>query len=81
MQSLCQRLANYAARLKYEDLDSKTVHEVRRRLIDSLACALGAYDAHAPQAARNVSGRCTAEPGATFLGGETKDTTKAQFSR
>lgn len=72
MQTLSQRLASYAANLKFEDLDLKTVHEVRRRLIDSLACALGAYDAHAPQAARNVAGRCTAEPGATFLGGTRK---------
>ena len=66
---LARRLADYAANLTYEQLDPKTVHEVRRRLIDSLACALGAYDAGAPGVARAVARRVSSEPGASFLGG------------
>jgi 2-methylcitrate dehydratase len=66
---LANRLADYAANLKFEQLDAATVHEVRRRMIDSLACALGAYHATAPTVARRVAGRVTAEPGAGFLGG------------
>lgn len=66
---LAERLGEYAAGLKFAQLDHATVHEVRRRLIDSLACALGAYRAGAPNVARRVASRVTAEPGATFLGG------------
>jgi len=51
---LAVRLAEYAANLTFEKLDQKTVHEVRRRLIDSFACALGAYDAEAPKVARAI---------------------------
>ncbi|MGE3315547.1 MAG: MmgE/PrpD family protein [Planctomycetaceae bacterium] len=66
---LADRLGQYAAGLEFSQLDPATVHEVRRRLIDSLACALGAYRAGAPNVARRVASRVTAEPGATFLGG------------
>jgi 2-methylcitrate dehydratase len=69
---LANRLAEYASGLRFEQLDAATVHEVRRRLIDSLACALGAYDAGAPQVARRVASRVTAKPGASFLGGKNK---------
>ncbi len=67
---LADRLADYAAQLTFEKLDARTVHEVRRRLIDSLACALGAYDAHAPNVARAICRRVQSQPGASFLGGE-----------
>src|SRR5579872_3326512 len=69
---LADRLANYAANLTFEKLDQKTVHEVRRRLIDSFACALGAYDAHAPNVARAICRRVQSDPAATFLGGTNK---------
>lgn len=69
---LANRLAAYAERLAYDQLDEATVHEVRRRLIDSLACALGAWDAPAPSTARRLAARTTAEPGARFLGGHGK---------
>jgi len=39
-------MAHWAKALKYEDLPSKTVHEVKRRVIDSLATTLGAYHSH-----------------------------------
>src|SRR5580698_1370979 len=69
---LANRLADYASGLKFEQLDEATVHEVRRRLIDSLACALGAYDAGAPSVARRVASRVDSRPGASYLGGRGK---------
>jgi 2-methylcitrate dehydratase len=69
MTCLAQRLSDYAANLTFDRLDPATVHEVRRRLIDSFACALGAWDAHAPNVARAICRRVTSEPAATFLGG------------
>ncbi len=69
---LAVRLAEYAANLTFEKLDQKTVHEVRRRLIDSFACALGAYHANAPNVARAICKRVTSDPAATYLGGHRK---------
>lgn len=69
---LANRLAAYAANLKFENLDARTVHEVKRRLIDSFACALGAWDAHVPNVARAICRRVSSEPPATYLGGTKK---------
>lgn len=68
-QQLARRLAQYAHDLQFQDLDPSTVHEVCRRLIDSLGCACGAYQAGAAQIARRVAGRTRGEPGASYLGG------------
>lgn len=67
--NLAERLGEYAAGLQFSQLDAATVHEVRRRLIDSLACALGAYRAGAPTIARRVASRVACQPGASVLGG------------
>ena len=67
--ALAEKLAEYAAGLQYAHLDERTIHEVRRRLIDSLACASGAYQAGAPNVARAIARRVSSEPGASFLGG------------
>ena len=69
---LANRLAEYAANLTFERLDGKTIHEVRRRLIDSFACALGAYGDGAPNVARAICRRVTSDPAATYLGGAKK---------
>jgi 2-methylcitrate dehydratase len=66
---LAERIADYAVSLSYDQLDAETVHEVKRRLLDSLACALGAYEAAAAACARRVAARVRGEPGATLLGG------------
>lgn len=70
--TLAERLANYAHHLTYSDLDEATVHEVRRRFLDSLACAAGAWRAGAAGLARRLAAQVTAEPGATCLGGPRK---------
>src|SRR5262245_38239015 len=69
---LADELARYATGLQFSQLDEATVHEVRRRTIDSLACALGAYRAGAPSVARRVASRVTAKPGANYLGGKSQ---------
>jgi len=44
--TIARKIAQWALKLRYEDLPKKTVHEVKRRVIDSLATALGAYHSH-----------------------------------
>ena len=41
--TIARKMAQWAQALTYEDLPEKTVHEVRRRVIDSIATCLGAY--------------------------------------
>jgi 2-methylcitrate dehydratase len=67
--TLAEQLATYAARLRFEDLPQPAVHEVKRRLIDSFACALGALGADAPTIAARVARRVTAERPATLIAG------------
>lgn len=66
---LAETIAEYAHSLRFEDLDPQTVHEVSRRLLDSLACACGAFQADAAQVARRIAGRVTSKPGSHYLGG------------
>ena len=43
MATLGRKIASWVSNLSYGDLDSQTIHEVKRRVIDSIGCALGAY--------------------------------------
>lgn len=50
--TLGRKLSQWVNSLRYEDLPAKTVHEVKRRVIDSIATCLGAYRAHPSRVAR-----------------------------
>lgn len=67
--TLAERFANYAANLTYDHLDDDTIHEVKRRLIDSFACACGAYDSPTVAVGRRICGRVDSDPGSSYLGG------------
>src|SRR4051812_33100635 len=66
--TLAHQLAAFACSLNYEDLSRNVVHEVKRRLIDSLGCALGAWNEEPCTIARNVVSDFSAENGATVIG-------------
>ena len=68
-QPLANRLAEYACRLRFEDLPAAAVHETKRRFIDSLATAVGAMDADAYAIAKRCAARVQGQPGAGLLGG------------
>lgn len=44
MDSITQIIAEYASTLAFEHLTAEAVHAAKQRLIDSLGCAVGAYD-------------------------------------
>jgi 2-methylcitrate dehydratase len=67
--TLANRLANYATHLKYERLTKEAIHEVKRRVIDSFATAVGAMPAHAYSVAKRCALRVSGNPGASILGG------------
>ncbi|WP_262690171.1 MmgE/PrpD family protein [Kordiimonas aestuarii] len=53
--SIAQQIAVYAASLSYADLSAHAVKTVKQRVLDSLACALGAYDAQPVVAGRRYA--------------------------
>src|SRR3954453_7804501 len=67
-KSLAHSFAEYACALHFEDLARETVHEVKRRVIDSIACALGAWDQEPCRIARKVASEFSAKNGATIIG-------------
>lgn len=71
-KSLAHRLAEYACSLEFEDLGKNVVHEVKRRLIDSLGCALGAWNEEPCRIARKVVSDFSARNGATVIGTDHK---------
>src|SRR5881628_3566512 len=66
--SLAHQFAEYACALRFEDLSRETVHEVKRRVIDSIGCALGAWDEEPCRIARKVASQFSAEEGSTIIG-------------
>ncbi|MBI3584271.1 MAG: MmgE/PrpD family protein [Nitrospinae bacterium] len=68
MQTLAERFATYTCSLYYEDLTEEVVHEVKRRVIDSIGCAFGAYHSEPVKIAREVVGLKENSYGATILG-------------
>jgi 2-methylcitrate dehydratase len=67
-KSLAHRLAEYACSLSYEDLSAEVGHEVKRRVIDSFGCALGAWNEEPCVIARKVASDFSATNGATIIG-------------
>src|SRR2546428_12651994 len=66
--TLAHQLAHYACALRPEDLSEAVVHEVKRRVIDSLGCALGAWNEEPCVIARKVASEFSAKNGATIIG-------------
>ena len=67
-KTLAHHFANYACSLGFEDLSPEVVHEVKRRMIDSLGCALGAWNREPCVIARKVASDFSAKHGSTILG-------------
>lgn len=62
------RLIAYAQATDYAALSATVVHEAKRRIIDTFASALGAYEEPASVMARRVAGRCRSDLSATIWG-------------
>jgi 2-methylcitrate dehydratase len=68
MDPTIAQLSDYAVSLQYSDIPSETVHECKRRLIDTLACAIGAFGAEPSKIARAIARRTTGDQSARILG-------------
>lgn len=72
MKTVADRLAEFAVNLGFSDLPQEVVHEAKRRVIDSIGCALGAYSAEPVRLVRTLAREVTSRLGATLLGTEHK---------
>lgn len=66
--TLAERMGKFAVGVRFEDLPPPVIHEVKRRVIDSLGCAFGAWHAEPCAIARRVVSALSAERGATLIG-------------
>ena len=41
--SIARQISEFSVGLKYEDLPSEIIHEVKRYMYDSIGCAYGGY--------------------------------------
>src|SRR5258708_4121558 len=52
---LAERLAAYAAGLRYDDLDAATVEQVKLLVVDTLGCGIAAFDEEPVRICRDIA--------------------------
>lgn len=72
-----ERLVSYAESVSFDRLPAEVVHQAKRRLIDTFASALGAYDEPLAEMSRKVAARSRGEPGASVWGSTITSTPEA----
>ena len=68
MDKTTRTLAEYVTRLSYDRLEPNTIREAKKRLIDSIGCALGGFDSEPATIARRLAAKSSGEPSARILG-------------
>jgi 2-methylcitrate dehydratase len=65
--TVAETLARYATNVTYEDLPPEVVRMVKRTILDTIGCAIGAYTAGPSRIAIKLAGAVSAKQGATVL--------------
>ena len=80
-ETVAGSLARYGRALSYRNLPEAVVHEAKRHLIDTFACALGGWRSVPAKIAREAAGKVRLRSGATLLGsGQTTTADLAAFA-
>ncbi|MDO8569040.1 MAG: MmgE/PrpD family protein [Dehalococcoidales bacterium] len=74
MDRTVDKIAGYVASFRPRDLTPAALHAVKRALIDSVGCALGAYSAEPVEITRRIATRYSSTVPATLLGTSIKTT-------
>ncbi len=72
--TLAARIAEWAEATSFEKLDRSVVHEVKRRVLDSIGCALGAWTSRPARVTRQVAQAVPLAGGASLLGSKHRTT-------
>src|SRR5690349_4711757 len=67
MDTTSEYLSDYSSRLTYEKLSPEAIHQVKRTLIDTLGCGVGAFDGEPPSIARRIASRVRGDPPARII--------------
>jgi 2-methylcitrate dehydratase len=70
--TIAERLAEYASNLRYVDLPEVTVQETKKRIVDGLGCAIGAFQEEPVKIARKIGESVQSSRPATILGTKAK---------
>jgi 2-methylcitrate dehydratase len=65
---IAERFSRYSRAVSYASLPEPVVHEVKRRVLDSLSCALGAWTAPPCRIARRIAAKVKQPGGASLWG-------------
>jgi 2-methylcitrate dehydratase len=68
MDHSTKSIAEFSARLSYDDLSAELVHDCKRRIIDTIGCAVAAFDEEPVRIARAVALRAEVAGGASIIG-------------
>ncbi len=77
MDTIAEGIAEYVKSLRYEDIGDKTTHEAKRRIIDTLGCAMGAFNAEPVKSVRDWAKNTASKKPATILGTKFKTSVEA----
>lgn len=72
--TMAQKLAERTQESAFERLGASVVHEVKRRVLDSLGCALGAWSSRPARVTRAVAEAVPVSGGASILGSRARTT-------
>lgn len=70
--TLAERLSRYALSIRFEDMPADVLVEAKKRIVDGLGCAVGAFEAEPVKVARRVAERVKSSKPATILGTSVK---------
>ena len=68
MDKTTQTLATYITGLSYSQLPASTVHEIKKHLLDTIACGIGGYTSEPAAIARRVAANISGTPSARIFG-------------
>src|SRR3989338_8419644 len=79
--NIAEKLSDYSYSINFENLPKEVIHEVKKRVIDSLGCAMGAFNSKPCKIARDVANLYSGKFAATILGTKNKSSVSlASFS-
>ncbi|MCD6112209.1 MAG: MmgE/PrpD family protein [Bacteroidales bacterium] len=67
-ETISRKIAKFAINLKYEDIPSNVIYEVKRFLYDSVGCALGGYHTKDVNIIHDIYKNIGGKPEATIIG-------------
>jgi 2-methylcitrate dehydratase len=68
MDHSTKSIAEFSVRLDYADLSAEVIHDCKRRIIDTVGCAIAAFDEEPARIARAVAMRTQLAGGASVIG-------------